>query len=199
MRTSTNDPSEADRQSRQELLICASIPLERLLHQIRPVVLALRLIHNAFTGLFVIHAIRYRAAPLSRGPDRCTRYFGHHRNKFGARCYGNLGSSSSVARAVDAGIALAETSFAASRPSINGEQPKSGIPSRRKVRSSSMPRESANVNPCRLRHTRSDALAIATICRVSPTHAPINFPSRPIDTSVICTGWVMRSNSCTSG
>jgi hypothetical protein len=53
MRTSTNDPSEADRQCRQELLICASIALERLLHQIRPVVLALRLIHNPFTGLLV--------------------------------------------------------------------------------------------------------------------------------------------------
>jgi hypothetical protein len=114
-------------------------------------------------------------------------------------CYGHLGSLSSGARAVDDGIALAETSFAASRPSINGEQPKSGMPSRRKVRSSSMPRESANVNPCRLRHTRLDALAVATICRVSPTHAPINFPSRPIDTSVICAGWVMRNNSCTSG
>ena len=119
-------------------------------------------------------------------------------NKFGARCYGHLGSLSSGARDVDGGIALAECSFAASRPSINGEQSKSGIPSRRKVRSSSMPRESANVNPCRLRHTRLDALAVATICRVSPTHAPINFPSRPIDTSVICIGCVIRSNLSTS-
>ncbi len=118
--------------------------------------------------------------------------------KFRARCYGHLGSLSSGARAVDDGIALAETSVAASRPSINGEQPKSGIPSRRKVRSSSMPRESANVNPCRLRHTRLDAPAVATICRVSATHAPINFPSRPIDTSVICTGCVMSSNLGTS-
>ena len=132
------------------------------------------------------------------GPDRCTGYCGRYRNKFDGPCYGGLGPLSPVARAVDVGIALAETSFAASRPSINGEQPKSGIPSRRKVRSSSMPRESANVNPCRLRHTRLDALAVATICRVSPTHAPINFPSRPIDTTVICTGCVMRSNLSTS-
>ena len=131
-------------------------------------------------------------------PSTTIQSTGMRSNKFGARCYGHLGSLSSGARAVDDGIALAETSFAASRPSINGEQPKSGIPSRRKVRSSSMPRESANVNPCRLRHTRLDALAVATICRVSPTHAPINFPSRPIDTSVICTGCVMSSNLCTS-
>src|ERR1700719_5190363 len=112
-------------------------------------------------------------------------YFWRYRNKFGARCYGDLGYLSSVARAVDVGIALAETSFAASRPSINGEEPKSGIPSRRKVRSSSMPQESANVNPCRLRHTRLDALAVATICRVSPTHAPTTFTSRPIHTTII--------------
>ena len=130
-------------------------------------------------------------------PSTTTQPTGMRSNKFGARCYGHLGSLTSGA--ADDGIALAETSFAASRPSINGEQPKSGIPSRRKVRSSSMPRESANVNPCRSRHTRLDALAVATICRVSPTHAPINFPSRPIDTSVICTGWVMRSNSSTPG
>src|SRR5258708_8798570 len=95
--------------------------------------------------------------------------------KFGARCYGHLGSLSSGARAVDAGIALAETSFAASSPSINGEQPKSGIPSRRKVRSSSMPRESANVNACSFIHTRFYALPHTPHYHHSPHHTTHTF------------------------
>lgn len=87
--------------------------------------------------------------------------------------------------------------FAASNPSIRGEQPNSGTPSWRKVRSKSIPRESANVNPCRFRHTWSTALAAATMCRASSTHAPSNFPSRPIDTRCIGTGRVMSSNART--
>jgi hypothetical protein len=98
------------------------------------------------------------------------------------------GRYSSRAGAADADSVLAAASFEASSPSISGEHPKSGIPSRRKVRRSSIPRESANVNPCRLRHTWSEALAVATICRASSTHAPSNFPSRPMNTSVIGTG-----------
>jgi hypothetical protein len=102
---------------------------------------------------------------------------------------GTLGERySSCAVAVEVDIAAAAVSLEASNPSISGEQPKSGIPCRRKVRSSSIPRESANVKPCRLRHTRSEALAAATICRASSTHAPSNFPSSPIDTKVIGTG-----------
>lgn len=89
------------------------------------------------------------------------------------------------------------SSFDAISPSINGEQPTNGIPSRRSVRSSSMPRESANVKPWRFRHTAPVALAAATTRRASSTHAPSNLPSRPMVTAVAGPGAVIRSNDDT--
>ena len=109
-------------------------------------------------------------------------------NKSGHAAIGAQCRYSSCEGTIRLGTAIAAASSAARRPSISAEQPKSGIPSWRKVRSSSIPRESANVKPCRLRHIRSEARAAATICRASSTHAPSNFPSRPIDTSVTGTG-----------
>jgi len=94
-------------------------------------------------------------------------------------------------------IAVGGESLNASKPSISGEQPNNGTPSFRKARSSSTPRESANVKPCRSRHTRFETLAVVTILWASSTHAPSSFPWKLIDKRVIGTGSVMSSNAWT--
>ena len=94
-------------------------------------------------------------------------------------------------------IAVGGESLNASKPSISGEQPNNGTPSFRKARSSSTPRESANVKPCRSRHIRPETRVVVTTFRASSTHAPSSFPWKLIDKRVIGTGSVMSSNAWT--
>ena len=52
VRTTTNDSPEPNCERRQQLLVGASIPLKRLLHQCRPVTLTLSRIHSPSVLLF---------------------------------------------------------------------------------------------------------------------------------------------------
>jgi hypothetical protein len=136
-----------------------------------------------FTGSFDARAFPYREDRMDAAGISSASEINAVR-----RATGTCGRYSSSVGPSGVATALADASFVARSPSISAEQPKSGTPSRRKVRSSSTPRESANVNPGRLRHTRSEALAAAIICRASSTHAPSNFPSRLIETKVTDVG-----------
>lgn len=85
----------------------------------------------------------------------------------------------------------------ASSPSTSGEQLIKGIPSWLSVRSSSIPRKSANIRRCRFRQTQSLALAAAMTCRASSTHAPSSLPSRLISSMATGVACVMSSNGIT--